>query len=171
MLMLKELKKVPTTRRLNSTQLRYRDALEAIFNGCDNPSQVAGEALRNHRRDNATDLTGLRFGKLEALFYAGMRTRPEGKSRRRRSTWLCWCDCGKFKIVEGNALKSGGIKSCGCAREEFLKYGRNAGKHRRRNGILHLPGRVNAELGRVSDAAVPAKAEILGQSSVQLDAA
>lgn len=28
--------------------------------------------------------------------------------------WLCECDCGNYKIVQGNRLRNGDTKSCGC---------------------------------------------------------
>ena len=34
----------------------------------------------------------------------------EGKYKK----WLCQCDCGNIKKVQGNNLKSGMTKSCGC---------------------------------------------------------
>lgn len=34
--------------------------------------------------------------------------------RKGHQYWLCQCDCGNKKIVEGGNLKSGNTKSCGC---------------------------------------------------------
>lgn len=31
-----------------------------------------------------------------------------------RSAWKCKCDCGAYKIIKSEELKSGGTKSCGC---------------------------------------------------------
>jgi hypothetical protein len=36
---------------------------------------------------------------------------PEGK---KRAYWLCKCECGNRKVVEGCDLRQGGVKSCGC---------------------------------------------------------
>lgn len=55
------------------------------------------------------DLEGKRFGRLVVLGYGG---------RRKRSTrWICKCDCGVIKDIDGGALKK--AHSCGCyAREQ-----------------------------------------------------
>jgi len=54
------------------------------------------------------DLTGMRFGRLIVLKYAG-------KSRVGLPTWFCQCDCGNLTppIQTGN-LRSGHTQSCGC---------------------------------------------------------
>jgi|SRR5690348_7979725 len=56
---------------------------------------------------NFQDLTGMRYGKLLLLSYAG-------KNRQGQSLWLCQCDCGKTKIIVAHRLKVGATKSCGC---------------------------------------------------------
>lgn len=38
------------------------------------------------------------------------------KSGKRRTAWLCRCDCGNERIVDGGYLKQGHVKSCGCLR-------------------------------------------------------
>ncbi len=53
------------------------------------------------------DLTGQRFGKLKVV---GMAPRIQGKPIK----WICQCDCGKIKEVDGSNMKQGKIKSCGC---------------------------------------------------------
>lgn len=50
------------------------------------------------------DLTGKRFGKWLVLSI----------SDKRQRLWLCRCDCGTEKIVDGSSLKSGTSKSCRC---------------------------------------------------------
>ena len=51
------------------------------------------------------DLTGLRFGKLVALY-------PTGETRRGFKIWRCKCDCGNLTDVSvGNFFHT---KSCGC---------------------------------------------------------
>lgn len=56
------------------------------------------------------DLTGKRFGKLTVLEYY--------ETRRGQAYWKCKCDCGNCKIVRGNHLRTGKVKSCGCLRGE-----------------------------------------------------
>jgi len=53
------------------------------------------------------DLTGQVFGGLTVL-----KRSPSAKGRHSR--WLCLCKCGKKKIIQGNSLRSGVTKSCGC---------------------------------------------------------
>ena len=56
------------------------------------------------------DLTGQKFGKFTVVKYIGQNS-------SKRSTWLCRCDCGTEKIMNGHRLTSGDIKSCGCSRK------------------------------------------------------
>jgi len=53
-----------------------------------------------------------------------------GKTKQRKSTWLCLCDCGNKKIMVLSRLKSGNTKSCGCIKSKAIsdskyKHGRN----------------------------------------------
>lgn len=57
------------------------------------------------------DLTGQRFGRWTAI------ERISGKATR----YLCRCDCGNEKTVDGNSLKAGGSLSCGCLRNERVR--------------------------------------------------
>lgn len=51
---------------------------------------------------NSKDITEQRFGRLVALEYAGSEY------------WLCKCDCGSLKKVNGTKLRRGKTRSCGC---------------------------------------------------------
>ena len=57
------------------------------------------------------DITGLRFGRYFVERYAGRDMRSKAK-------WLCICDCGDKRIVDGARLKSGNSLSCGCYRAD-----------------------------------------------------
>lgn len=59
---------------------------------------------------NLIDLTGLKFGKLTVIGYAGVI--------KERSHWFCICDCGNQRSVSGKNLKSNNSKSCGCSQRE-----------------------------------------------------
>jgi hypothetical protein len=61
------------------------------------------------------DITGLRFGQLTAI--------SPTKKRNKDGTvfWLCKCDCGNEIITNGNRLRSGHTKSCGCLRKGGLQ--------------------------------------------------
>lgn len=54
------------------------------------------------------DLTGFKFNRLKVL------------SKSNSSKWLCVCDCGKLKEVDGKYLKNNHTKSCGCLQKELV---------------------------------------------------
>jgi hypothetical protein len=67
------------------------------------------------------DITGQRFGRLTALFYAGQgTTRPD-------RLWLCKCDCGETTTARYHSLVSGDTTSCGCYSRENLLQNRSKG--------------------------------------------
>ncbi|MCK4640622.1 MAG: hypothetical protein KAU06_04730 [Candidatus Marinimicrobia bacterium] len=96
------------------------------------------------------DLTGQRFGRLIVIKKAnnsrGTKGCPSGRVR-----WLCKCDCGKEKIVWGDSLKTGSIKSCGCLNMEVRK---RRGKERR--NFIDLTGQRFGKLTVISLALKPA---------------
>jgi len=57
---------------------------------------------------NFQDITGHKFGKMLVLKYEG------SSPPLYKAMWLCLCECGNQKIVQGPNLKSGITKSCGC---------------------------------------------------------
>jgi hypothetical protein len=59
------------------------------------------------------DITGLHFGRLTAIRFL--------RRRAGHADWLCLCDCGAEKIVAGNHLTRGLIRSCGCLRREVMR--------------------------------------------------
>jgi len=67
------------------------------------------------------DLTGQKFNRLIVLKRYYKMAHPV--------YWLCRCDCGKEHVVEGNKIKSGEIKSCGCLKQEFVDNGGWNKKH------------------------------------------
>ena len=61
------------------------------------------------------DLSNKRFGKLVVI-------KRVGTGNHKRPLWLCKCDCGKEKLVNGQSLRDGGALSCGCyGRERRIK--------------------------------------------------
>jgi len=56
------------------------------------------------------DLTGLRFGRLTVMRFAG-------RNAHGNTIWSCRCDCGGAKNITGSSL-SGNTKSCGCLYRE-----------------------------------------------------
>lgn len=68
------------------------------------------------------NLIGQKFNMLTPIKYMG-------KNKWGQSMWLCKCDCGKEKIVQGNRLKNGGTRSCGCLYKKCnIKHGRSRSK-------------------------------------------
>jgi hypothetical protein len=64
------------------------------------------------------NLTGQVFGRLTAI----ERIIPsEGGPKRRRSRYLCQCECGNKITTEGSRLTAGACLSCGCLRFESLR--------------------------------------------------
>lgn len=62
------------------------------------------------------DMVGKKFGKLLVI---GRATSPDSV-RTREVYWLCRCDCGSTKRVQGGHLRRGKIKSCGCLSIELV---------------------------------------------------
>jgi hypothetical protein len=65
------------------------------------------------------DLSGKKFNKLTIL------SLNKDKSSKKRKFWNCVCDCGNKKICDGENVKSGKTKSCGCILSESLIKGWN----------------------------------------------
>ncbi|NEQ64554.1 MAG: hypothetical protein F6K21_03430 [Symploca sp. SIO2D2] len=57
------------------------------------------------------DETGNKYGLLTVIERAGTDT-------DRSATWLCECECGNNKVVQGNALRQGKTRSCGCLKRQ-----------------------------------------------------
>lgn len=63
---------------------------------------------------NFIDLAGQRFGRLLVLRRDGYS--PSGT----QIMWLCVCDCGTQVSIQGNNLRSGLSRSCGCLQREVV---------------------------------------------------
>lgn len=59
---------------------------------------------------NRDDLSGMTFGRLTVLDFAGIKNG--------RTMWNCLCECGNKKIARGKELKIGHTKSCGCLNQD-----------------------------------------------------
>lgn len=75
-----------------------------------------------------SDLTGQRFGRLVVI----KRVRPyevDYEFKNQEIHWLCRCDCGNERIIQGSALRQGRTQSCGCIRREHAaEMGRQRGR-------------------------------------------
>lgn len=77
-----------------------------------------------------TDLIHKRFGRLTVIRQDGYHNYPNGK---RKSQWLCRCDCGNYITVVISDLTSRHTQSCGCLRKDItasLKRSHNQSKSR-----------------------------------------
>ncbi len=65
------------------------------------------------------DRSGLKFGILTVMSFAGARKLLSGKYIH---YYHCECECGRWSIVTTSNLTQGITRSCGCLRqEEFIK--------------------------------------------------
>ena len=53
------------------------------------------------------DLTNQKFGKLTVI-----KKTENPNSKKKRTYWLCICDCGESSIVDTSSLKSGKTNQC-----------------------------------------------------------
>ena len=74
-------------------------------------STNGGEGMIGIERVSIIDLRGQRFGKLV------VRSRVDARLRG-STVWLCECDCGRFKRIISNMLRTAHAKSCGCLNRE-----------------------------------------------------
>lgn len=56
------------------------------------------------------NMVGLKFGRLTVLEFVGVSNHS--------ARWLCECECGNTTEVNGNSLRTGNTKSCGCVFNE-----------------------------------------------------
>jgi hypothetical protein len=92
--------------------------------GCGGLRTTTSSYLKSGRevscgcRSNIIDITGERYGRLTVLKYSHTE---EGKAM-----WFCACECGEKTIIQGNLLRNGHTKSCGCLRLEILEATRTS---------------------------------------------
>ena len=60
------------------------------------------------------NLSGERYGKLLVIKETEPIINPSG---RKRTMWLCQCDCGNYHKASTDNLRSGEVTSCGCAKD------------------------------------------------------
>lgn len=60
------------------------------------------------------NLLGQRFGRLVVIAKDDKLTKE-----KKRTYWICQCDCGKIKTIKGASLTYGEVKSCGCLQKEL----------------------------------------------------
>ena len=90
---------------------------------CGNQKIIVGTHLTSHwkptqscgclKKTHFVDLTGKKFGKLTLI-------KLLGKNKAKCWIYNVKCDCGNERIMEGNDVKSGKIKSCGCTTSDWV---------------------------------------------------
>lgn len=61
-------------------------------------------------KSNKIEMANERFGRLLVV--------KENGRMWRNVAWLCLCDCGKYKTIPGQSLRTGRTQSCGCLQRE-----------------------------------------------------
>ncbi|MGV8907199.1 MAG: hypothetical protein ACOH15_11435 [Acetobacterium sp.] len=81
------------------------------------------------------NMMGEKYGRLTVIA-------PAENDKYNNAQWLCQCDCGNQKIVQGTAIRRGKAQSCGC-----LKREQNAAEmqDRRKNDLVD-----GTSLGKIS---------------------
>jgi len=65
------------------------------------------------RENNLIDLIGQRFGRWMVLKLS--------YAEKRKVYWLCRCDCGIERMIDGSTLRNGQSKSCGCYSKDLIR--------------------------------------------------
>lgn len=96
-----------------------------------NPSSIpSGSGEAQIRKLTTPDLTNKKFGRLLVIGFHSY------KNKRPAPYWLCKCDCGQIRVVEGRSLTRGRSSSCGCLNNE------NTVKRNTTHGYTHNPTRI-----------------------------
>jgi hypothetical protein len=66
------------------------------------------------KHKNFRDLSGHKFNYLTVLAYLG-------RNYKLKAVYKCLCVCGNYLDVEGQCVKSGHVKSCGCQRTKVCR--------------------------------------------------
>jgi hypothetical protein len=88
---------------------RTEKAIPANYLVSKTRTNMCMECLHDTKK---VDLTKMRFGMLVAQH-------ETGRMKDGRITWLCLCDCGKYKTAAVAQLNTGNITSCGCYQQDF----------------------------------------------------
>lgn len=91
--------------------------------GHDISEYICNDCSLQKMRNARFDLTGQKFGKWTVLTFDKEKSNKlHGKDmKRRRSYWICQCECGTIKSVFQDGLISGASKSCGCIPAEMAR--------------------------------------------------
>ncbi len=87
------------------------------------------------RRSNFKDIAGQQFGDLTAVSYAGSSLGSQAGAY-----WLFRCKCGTEKVLNGRAVRSGNVISCGCSKQRTDETGNVYSKLT----VLEFAGQTNS---------------------------
>jgi hypothetical protein len=93
----------------NEKDLRASDLKSGRQKGCG--------CMRTKNSPFSGDITGMRVGRLVALYVVSKR----GKDKKRHRYWMMRCDCGVEQLVPTSSLSRGYARSCGCLRAEVAR--------------------------------------------------
>lgn len=79
----------------------------------------------NKRKIRYIDETGHHYGMLTVIEKsARSQCRKNRKyGRAREALWICLCACGRQVELDGTRLRAGLVKSCGCQRDKWRRFG------------------------------------------------
>lgn len=97
----------------NNSVVRSSDLLSGATKSC---GCLTKERIIEANNRKVVDLTGKKFNMLTAIKITRIEKNSKGRNVR---YWLCKCDCGGFKEVDGFSLTRGHVKSCGCDRKKY----------------------------------------------------
>ena len=66
------------------------------------------------------DISKQKFGKLTPLYIVNRELWFQ-YGKRKRTTWVCKCECGNICLVRSHDLIGKRIKSCGCLQKQYRK--------------------------------------------------
>lgn len=76
---------------------------------------------------NLIDMTGKKFNSLTIL--------GRGSGPGHHAHWECLCDCGSLTVADGEQIRSGKTKSCGCRVSEMATKTKTKHGHANRGGV------------------------------------
>ena len=78
--------------------------------------------LKNKPSTKIKDLTNMKFGRLTVIKRDFKKEKEiELSGKRKRTYWVCKCECGNITTVETSKLTSNHTQSCGCIHSEVTR--------------------------------------------------